>query len=468
MALYKYSKYNIVKDNGPISTWSWKNQPSDTGGGIHGGYDGVSLDSGNLFNNIGNQRSVDKNSNLGDTVYNVGGGRTTAVRKIKTTSAGGDVFTVSVAYVSPSDVPKVNNRGSLITELTAENGTYPTNGTHTDGYWYVRGSEVYVPPTNTAPTLSLGTTDNRTLYENDAFNIAGSATDADSGNVVSVKYQLNGGTERAITSGISTGASIPFNRSLTFKGGMLYDGSTAVTPALAESTTHSLRVWAEDDKGGKSAVQTRLFTVVANRPAALTIEPFVVTNNLIDSDTMTIKGSVADPEGNTVVVRYKIGSGSYIEILNGVGGPFTIPIKLSALKSGANAVTIQATDSYGAVASKTLNIAKSGNDLPLKTSVTRYKINPPNGSAKGVLLWIEREVGDLIVDAEISATMAGEAESFVPMTKTSTAFVTDGIEEDEFTYDAGTAKENIVLKLTMTRASTATNIGIKLISGVLS
>ncbi|MET3658542.1 Ig-like domain-containing protein [Sporosarcina psychrophila] len=356
------------------------------------------------------------------------------------------------------------NQGTLVqSNISAENGTYPTDGRHTDDYWYVRGAL-----TNVAPTISLSTSDNRTLYENDSFGISGSATDSDSGNVVSVKYQLNGGTERAIVSGISTGASIPFNRALTFKGGMLFDGSNAVTPALVEGTTHSLRVWAEDDKGGKSAAQTRLFTVVANRPAALTIEPFVTAGNLIDSDTMTIKGSVADPEGNAVIVRYKIGSGSYIEILNGVGGPFSIPIKLSALKAGANAVTIQATDSYGAVSSKTLNVVKSGNVLPLKTSVTRYKINPPNGSAKGVLLWIEREVGDLIVDVEISATMAGEAESFVPMTKTSTAFVIDGIEEDEFTHDAVTPKENIVIKLTMTRASTATNNGIKLISGVLS
>lgn len=355
-------------------------------------------------------------------------------------------------------------RGILVqSDISAENGTYPSDGRHSDGYWYVRGSLA-----NNSPIITLSTTDNRTLYENDTYGIAGSATDSDSGNVVSVKYQINGGSEHAITSGISTGASIPFNRSLTFKGGMLYDGSNAVTPALAESTTHSLRVWAEDDKSGKSAVQTRLFTVVANRPASLTIEPFVVTNNLIDSDTMTIKGNVTDPENNTLVVRYKVGSGSYVEVLNGVGGPFTIPIKLTALKAGANTVTIQATDSYGAVSSKTLNIAKSGSVHPLKTSVVRYKINPPNGTAKGVLLWIEREVGDLVVNAEISATMAGEAESFVSMTKSSTAFVTTGIEEDEFTHDAGTPKDNIVIKLTMTRSSTATNNGIKLISGVLS
>lgn len=566
MALYNYEKYSVYQGTnyvlGPL-TVSSMNIPVNSSGNMDMSYfTSYSLYApSGYFSNAGTKQSLTTSSATGTQVY----ASSSEILYIAVKNSG-DSYTLYTARSIKEQL-----RGSYLGGVVAENGSYPTNGVYSDGYWYVRvaavptnsapttpgaftspvagsavnagenitvawgastdangnaityypeyqyfkngvaqswltlvnnsaaltrnltltsdksidkiqfriraydgtafsgyHSVVYTIQHNAIPTLTLSTTDNRTLYENDSFGIAGSATDTDIGNVVSVKYQLNGGTERAITSGISTGASIPFNRSLTFKGGMLYDGASAVTPALAESTTHTLKVWAEDDKGSKSAELIRTFYVVANRPAAITIEPFAVTSNLIDTDTMTIKGNVTDPENITVVVRYKIGSGSYIEVLNGVGGPFTIPIKLSALKSGANAVTIQATDSYGAVSSKTLSIAKSGNVQPLKTSVVRYKINPPNGTAKGILLWIEREVGDLIVDAEISATMAGEAESFVPMTKTSTAFVTAGIEEDEFTHDAVTPKDNIVVKLTMTRASTATNSGIKLISGVLS
>lgn len=469
MAQYYYSKYNVVTKRRYNDTTPFRYVAITQTKSFIGKAKGYSFNADTNRYTVSNEVwKKDEMVRWGDHCYEI---EYTYILRYTPDSDGQEGFAQSENRVltarkfeDENSYSDITSQGSLVqSNIVAIEGTYPINGKHSDGFWYVRGAL-----TNAVPTLSLATTDNRILYENDSFGISGSATDTDSGNVVSVKYQLNGGTERAITSGISTGASIPFNRSLTYKGGMLYDGSTAVTPALAESTTHSLKVWAEDDKGGKSAIQTRLFTVVANRPAALVIEPFVTAGNLIDSDTMTIKGNVADPENNTVVVRYKIGSGSYVEVLNGVGGPFTIPIKLSALKSGANTVTIQATDSYGAVSSKTLNVAKSGSVQPLKTSVVRYKINPPNGSAKGVLLWIEREVGDLTVDAEISATMAGEAESFVPMTKTSTAFVTDGIEEDEFTHDAVTPKDNIVIKLTMTRASTASNNGIKLISGVLS
>lgn len=367
-------------------------------------------------------------------------------------------------YLPSKSIKKLEGRGTLgETNIAAENGTYPTNGLHVDGFWYVRKGLV-----NQAPTITLATTDNRTLYENDTFGISGSATDANNGDVVSVKYQINGGTVRAIATQISSGSAIPFNRSLMFRGGMLYDGATAVTPALAEGSQHVLKVWSEDDHGGKSAEQTRTFYVVPNRPASLTIDPFPSATDLIDTDKITINGNVSDPDNNDVTVKYKIANGSFTEVYSGSGGSFSFQLSLSALEIGANTITVQAEDSYGAVTSKTLQVTKAENNQPLKTAVTRYKLTPPNGTAKGVLLWVEREVGDLVVDAEISMTMSGEAEDFQPMNKSSTAFVTDGIEEDEFTFEADSAKENIVLKLTMTRSSTASDKGITLISGVLS
>lgn len=462
--------------------------------------------------------------------------------------------------------PTTYSQGSLIqSNITAVESIYPTNGRHTDGYWYVRGSRVsqsIAPPNaftvpangstllpkqaltlafgastapsistyevqsrynggawvdvgthtnaltrtftvttdkllttveyrvrakntsnvysdytysevfniqhNAAPTMTLSTTDSRTLYESDNYGIIGTATDTDSGDVITVMYQINGGEKRAILTHISTGATIPFNLNLTFKGGMLYNGASAVTPALSEGGQHTLRVWAEDNQGGTPAEQTRVFYVVPNRPASLTINPFSSATDLINTDAMTVSGSVSDPDNNTVTVKYKIANGSYTEIYSGSGGSFSFQLLLSTLAIGVNTITIQATDNYGAVTSKTLQVTKAENTQPLKTAVTRYKMTPPNGTAKGVLLWIEREVGDLVVDVEISMGMAGEAENFVPMTKKGTAFVTDGIEEDEFLFEADSAKENIVLKLTMTRSSTASNKGITLISGVLS
>lgn len=370
---------------------------------------------------------------------------------------------------SPVSIPKKKSIGGLVqSNIVANDGTYPSNGAHSDGYWYVRGSAVYVPPTNAAPTMSLTTTDNRTLYESDTFGIVGSATDVNSGNVVSVKYQVNEGTIRAISTGISTGAAIPFSKSLTYKAGVFHEGSTVVSAALAENANHTLKVWAEDDQGGKSAVQTRTFKVVANRPPTITFNPFSAPTGLINTDNITVSGSVSDPDGNTVSVKFKIGNGSYTDVYSGAGGTFSFDVNLALLADGPNAITVQAVDSYGALTQKALNIAKSLNAQLLKTSVTRYKLTPPNASAKGVLLWVERDAVDVSVTAEISMTAAGETELFVPMTKSVTAYVGVGIEEDEFTYEAAAPKENIVIKLTQTRTNTATNNGITLISGVLS
>lgn len=367
----------------------------------------------------------------------------------------------------------------ITSSLLARAFTIPTDKTITaielrvrayDGQSYsiYRHSPIYQIAHNNAPTLTLATTDNRTLYENDQFNVTGQVTDTDVGNVVTTKYSINGGTERAITATISQGTALTYNKVLTFKQGKLFDGANAITDTLADGSQHVLRVWAEDDKGGKSAEQVRVFYVVANRSAVLTINPVTSASDLIDSDTIAISGNVSDPDGNTVTVRYKIGNGLYTQVYSGTGGTFNFNVALADLQTGVNTVMVQATDSYGLSTTKTLRVTKSANNKPLLKSVATYKLTPPNGSADGIVLWVQRETGDLIVNAEISMGANGAAENFEPMTKVSTAYVSDAIEEDEFTFDNGTDAENIVVRLTMTRTSATSDKAIKLISGVLS
>ena len=264
-----------------------------------------------------------------------------------------------------------------------------------------RTSSTYQVSSNSSPTLSLSTTDNRTLYENDQFNVTGQVTDTDVGNVVTTKYSINGGTERAISATISQGTALTYNKVLTFKQGKLFDGANAITDTLADGSQHVLRVWAEDDKGGKSAEQIRVFYVVANRSAILTIAPVASQTDLIDADSITFNGNVSDPDGNSVSVKYKIGNGSLTEVYSGTGGAFSFTVKLSNLQTGVNTMTVQATDSYGLTTTKALRVTKSENTKPLLKSVATYKLTPPNGAADGIVLWIQRETGDLTVNAEI-------------------------------------------------------------------
>ncbi|NME99989.1 hypothetical protein HF838_17295, partial [Aneurinibacillus aneurinilyticus] len=107
------------------------------------------------------------------------------------------------------------------------------------------------------PTLTLTTTDHQTLSEGKVLSITGSASGVDNGDVLTVKYKINSGTVRNIASGVVNGTPLSFAKNLTFRNKRLHDGTTEVTVDLAENVDHTLTVWAEDDKGGKSAEVTR-------------------------------------------------------------------------------------------------------------------------------------------------------------------------------------------------------------------
>lgn len=320
---------------------------------------------------------------------------------------------------------------------------------------------------NNAPTLTLQTENNKTLYENDSFLIDGSALDKDNGNIVNVKYQLNGGQARAITTEISNGTKpIDFSELLTFKDGKLYDGETAITDKLAEGSAHQLKVYAEDDQGGKSAEQIRSFFVVPNRAPAITINPIEKPTGVIDSDKFPISGTCSDPDGNDVIVSYKINTSLATEVYRGKGGDWTFDVDFSSLKVGENIIIVEVIDSHNFKTSKTIKLNKAVKSTPILNSVVRYKIKPPTGSAKGVLLCVQKDK-DLNVSAEISMTETGVQEHFVEMPLKSSTPPDSLIAEDVFAFEATEAKDNIYIKLNLSRESDAVDTSIKLIWGSL-
>ncbi|MFJ8064920.1 hypothetical protein ACIQYS_09825 [Psychrobacillus sp. NPDC096426] len=316
---------------------------------------------------------------------------------------------------------------------------------------------------NQSPTLNLNTPNSTTLYENDTFLIDGTAKDADNGNIVNVWYQLNTGTARAIQTRISDGSPIEFSEQLTFKAGKLYlPNGTALTGALADGVSHKLKVWAEDNQGGKSTVAERTFYVVPNRAPSLTVDPIESLSDLINADKVTFSGETFDLDGNDVIVRYRIDNGINTEIHNGPPGRWSFDFPLSKLKDGENSIVVEVVDTYDFKFSKTIKLNKAFISTPLSQSVQRYKITPPSGSAKGVLLWIQREETQT-VSAEISMTNGTGQESYSAMTLSNTAPVSLGIVEDQFQFQADSAKENINVKLDISGTGAVT-----LISGVLS
>ncbi len=113
---------------------------------------------------------------------------------------------------------------------------------------------------NKKPTLTLTTLDNLTLSEIPGFNtytISGQVNDADVGDEITVKYQIDSKPAQIIATNPSTGSPQSFSKTIT------------IDSTIPEGN-HVLKVWVEDDKGGNSSIESRNFVVDKTPPAAPT------------------------------------------------------------------------------------------------------------------------------------------------------------------------------------------------------
>lgn len=246
---------------------------------------------------------------------------------------------------------------------------------------------------NTPPTLTLTSpANNQTLTEGKTLIISGSATDADSGNVVTVKYKINNGTTYNITASVSNGTTpINFSKTLTYVNNRLYDGSNPVTPILAENVTHTLTVWAEDDQGGKSPDTTRNFTVLYNQPPQ-------ISGSDQDLGTITtppsIQYTVTDVEGYSFTITEAV-DGTTIRSFPGTDGKqetLTIPHDMwIKLQPGVtHQLTITATDQYNASSKRTYTFKRAVDGIELATTA----ILPADAQPTRVILSLNGTIPD--------------------------------------------------------------------------
>lgn len=319
---------------------------------------------------------------------------------------------------------------------------------------------------NHSPTIALLTpTDNQTLYENDTINISGDAYDADKDQSVTIYYQINSEARKVLATNLSQ-TQISLSKQLTFKGGKMYDGETALTGTLTDGVAHTLKVWAEDSEKSSSAIAERTFYVVPNRAPLLTVDA-IVPSGVVDADKFKISGTASDQDANsTVKVTRRINAGNAVEIYSGAGGAWEFDLVLSHLVVGQNTIVIEVIDNYGAKTSKTVTLNKKEVKTPILQSVARYKIEPPKGTAKGVLLFIQRDE-ELDIKVELSMHLNGEQEQYETLLPANTAPVQQGVVEDTFEYEGLEAKQNIILKITPSRTDLSFDHKIHLISGAV-
>lgn len=262
---------------------------------------------------------------------------------------------------------------------------------------------------------------NQTLTEGNTYPIAGTATDADSGNVVTVKYKIDNGTAYNLTASVSDGTTpINFSKTLTYLNNRLYDGQNPVTPILDENVTHTLTVWAEDDQGGKSPDTTRNFTVLYNQPPE-------ISGSDQDLGTITdppsIQYSVTDVEGYSFTITEAV-DGNTIRTFPGVDGQqetLTIPLEMwITLEPGVtHQLTITATDQYNATSVRTYTFIRAVEGIELETT----EILPADAQPSRVILSLN---GTIPANANLNVQVCNNAHDPSPTWEDMTDSVKNG------------------------------------------
>lgn len=199
-------------------------------------------------------------------------------------------------------------------------------------------------------------------------------------------------------------------------------------------------------------------SITLNNPPTLTLTNPADNQTLLAGGTLEIEGTASDADGDSITVIASLNGTALGTVGLGVGtANWTVSIPEPSLQLGDNTLVVTAIDGQGATASKTLKLTKTDGDVPLLVNDVRYKLP----ATDDVVAWAKRE-GNLTVDAALSGVENGESEWYTAMEKTASA-----ADEDQFYKALPVKKDNVTLRLTMTRQSVDDDVAItRLIGGV--
>lgn len=300
---------------------------------------------------------------------------------------------------------------------------------------------------NNPPTITLDVQQNQVYYEGSTLNIAGKAKDTDVNDAVIVKYKIGSANERILTTQASQGKEFDYGKVLTFTKSRFYDGETPVSDVLLAGNTYQLQVWAQDDKGAKSAIETRNFTVVPNRKPLIHVTELPTLEGGTGITELSIKGTVNDPDGDDVTLTYKLNDGKETPLVV-VEEAFEIDFTVEQLRVGVNNFTIIARDEYEALTTATvqINVNKVSGGTEHIKKVVVFDIDMQGKETDGAVLWIRRPfTDDTNYTASISTVEPDAVESYKGMDKVTQ--VVQGHNRDQFTGKSDTKGSKVSIKL---------------------
>ncbi|WP_145317904.1 fibronectin type III domain-containing protein [Paenibacillus xylanexedens] len=144
---------------------------------------------------------------------------------------------------------------------------------------------VGIGPQNVPPSFTLtAPSSGQTYYKGEQLQISGTTRDTDVGDLLTVKWSIDGGSENILTQMTATGSNQSFNTNYTL-------------PDTLPDGTHTLQVWVMDDKGGVSSAGTVNFTVRSF------VVPGTPTYTLVNPNNLTVNW---DKKANDASVTYEL------------------------------------------------------------------------------------------------------------------------------------------------------------------
>ncbi|WP_420382221.1 Ig-like domain-containing protein [Novosphingobium sp.] len=197
------------------------------------------------------------------------------------------------------------------------------------------------------------------IYTNQALSVTGHITDNLSG-VASLTVSIDGGTAQAVSFDAKTGA-------FSVATGLKLDGTA--------DGAHKLVFNAADAAGNAIAPFTFDLTLLTKAPAITLATGSVTDGATLDPTGAYLIGTAKPGAGALAGLSYQIDSGAKTPISFDSAGAFAQTLDLSALATGAHAITLSATDLAGNVTTQVLNVS-----LPSLVPLTVSSLTPADGA----------------------------------------------------------------------------------------